>query len=169
MKKRGIISALVLTLAIGMGTTAFAATTENANLETVTQRLGLGRITSMRGFDYITNILKDKLGMSEREITNGLNSGKTGYDLVVEKGMSEEEFKASLTEEKTKAIDAAVAEGTITKEEGENIKANLKTNMENCTGNYGENKRQGNGEGKRQGGGMRGKGQQKGCLAPAAN
>jgi len=169
MKKRGIISALVLTLAIGMGTTAFAATTENANLETVTQRLGLGRITSMRGFDYITNILKDKLGMSETEITNGLNSGKTGYDLVVEKGMSEEEFKASLTEEKTKAIDAAVAEGTITKEEGENIKANLKTNMENCTGNYGENKRQGNGEGKRQGGGMRGNGQQKGCLAPAAN
>lgn len=169
MKKRSIVSALVLTIAIGMGTTAFAATTENANLETVTQRLGLGRITSMRGFDYITNILKDKLGMSEAEITDGMNSGKTGYDLVVEKGMSEEEFKASLTEEKTKAIDGAVAEGTITKEEGENIKANLKTNMENCTESYGENKRQGNSEGKRQGGGMRGNVQQKGCLAPATN
>jgi len=169
MKKRSIISALVLTLTIGMGTTAFATTTENANLETVTQRLGLGRITSMRGFDYITNILKDKLGMSETDITNGITSGKTGFDLASEKGMSEEDFKASLTEEKTKAIDTAVTEGAITKEEGENIKANLKTNMENCTGNYGENKRQGNSEGKRQGGGMRGNGQQKGCLTPATN
>ena len=169
MKKRNIIAALVLTLTIGMGATAYASSTDNVSSQSLTQRLGLGKITSMRGYDYITNILKNKLGLKDTDITNALNSGKTPYDLASEKGMTQEELKASLTEEKVKAIDAAVAKGTITKEDGETIKANLKANMENCTGNFGQNKRQGNGQGKRQGCGMTGNGQTKGCLAPSSN
>ncbi len=169
MKKRNIIAALVLTLTIGMGATAYASSTESGNSQNVTQRLGLGKITSMRGYEYITNILKNKLGLNDNDITNALNSGKTPYELASENGMTQEDLKASLTEEKVKAIDAAVAKGTITKEEGETIKANLKANMENCTGNFGQNNRQGNGQGKRQGCGMMGNGQAKGCLAPSSN
>lgn len=169
MKKRNIIAALVITLTIGMGATAYASSTESGSSQTITQRLGLGRITSMRGYEYITNILKNKLGLNDTDITNALNSGKTPYDLAAEKGMTQEDLKASLTEEKIKAIDAAVAEGTITKEEGESIKENLKANMEYCTGNFGQNRKQGNGQGRRQGCGMMGNGQTKGCLAPASN
>jgi hypothetical protein len=157
MKKRTIISALALTMAIGMGATAYAASSDNTKASMPGQRLGLGRITSMRGYDYITNILKNKLGLSDVDITNAANSGKTPYDLATEKGMTEEQVKASLLEERAKAIDAAVAKGTITKEEGETLKANLKINIENCTGNFGQ--RQGLGQGR----GMMRNGQGRGC------
>jgi ribosomal protein S20 len=160
MKKRNIISALVLTMAIGMGATAYAASADNTTAGTPGQRLGLGRITSMRGYDYITNILKNKLGLSDTDITNAINSGKTPYDLVTEKGMSQEQLKASLLEERAKAIDDAVVKGTITKEEGENLKASLNTNIQNCTGNFGQ--RQGLGRGQVRG--MMGNGQGRGCF-----
>ena len=151
MKKKKIITALALTMAIGMGATVYAASSDGTT--TPMQRLGLGRITGMRGYDYISNILKSKLGLSDKEITNALNSGKTPYDLATEKGMNQDELKASLLEEKTKAIDAAIAKGTITKEAGETLKANLNTNIQNCTGNFGQ--RQGKGQGR----GMMGNGQ----------
>lgn len=160
MKKRNIISALALTMAIGVGATAYAATADTTSAGASGERLGLGRITSMRGYDYISNILKSKLGLSDSDITNATNSGKTLYDLATEKGMTQDELKASLLEEKTKAIDDSVSKGTITKEEGENLKANLNTNIENCTGNFG--KKQGLGKG--QGRGMKGNGQGRGCL-----
>lgn len=158
MKKRNIITALALTMAIGVGATAYAATTDTKAAGAAAQGLGLGRITSMRGYDYISNILKSKLGLSDTDITNATNSGKTFHDLAVEKGMTQDDLKASLLEERTKAIDAAVSKGTVTKEEGENIKANLNANMENCTGNFGERQGQGKGQGR----GMMGNGQGRG-------
>ncbi|MFL0246296.1 hypothetical protein [Candidatus Clostridium stratigraminis] len=166
MKKRNIISAIVLTLAIGTGATAYAATTDNtANTVSSRVRLGLGRITSMRGYDYIRNILKNKLGLSDTDITSAINSGKTPYELAAEKGMTQDQVKAALLEDKSKAIDEAVAKGTITKEEGENIKGNLKTNIQNCIGNFG----QGQGQRRGQGLGMTGNGQGRGCFAASSN
>jgi hypothetical protein len=53
-----------------------------------------------------------------------------------------------LLEERTKAIDATITKGTITKEEGETLKANLNTNIENCTGNFGQRQGLGQGQGR---------------------
>lgn len=163
MKKRNIISALALTLAIGMGATAYAASNDTSTTTAPHQRLGLGRITGIRGYDYITNILKNKLGLSDTDITNARNSGKTPYELATEKGMSQEQLKSTLLEERTKAIDAAVANGSITKQEGDSLKSSLNTNMENCTGNFGQGMVRGGcgfqGQGRGQGRGMMGNGQ----------
>lgn len=156
MKKRRIITALTLTMVIGMGATAYAASDNTVNS---TLRLGLGRITSMRGYDYISNVLKSKFGLSDSDISNSVNSGKTLYDIAIEKGMTEDQLKASLLEERTKAIDAAVSKGTISKEEGETLKANLNTNMANCTGNFGQRQGYGMGQGRGQGRGMMRNGQ----------
>ncbi|MCM0650689.1 YckD family protein [Clostridium swellfunianum] len=159
MKKRSIVSALALTLAIGMGATAYAASADSTAASIPGQRLGLGRITAMRGYDYITNILKNKLGLSDEDITRAMNSGKTPYDIAAEKGLSQEQLKSALLEERTKAIDAAVSKGTITKEDAETLKKNLNENIENCTGNFGQ--RQGRGQGR----GMMGNGQGRGYYA----
>ncbi len=164
MKKRTIISTLALTMAIGIGATAYAASADNATAGAPGQRLGLGRITSMRGYEYVTNILKTKLGLSDEAITNAVSSGKTPYNLAAEKGMSQDQLKTALLEEKSKAIDAAVEKGTITKEEGEKIKANLNTNMQNCTGNFDQRQGLGQGQGRGQGRGMMGNGQGRGCV-----
>ena len=144
MKAKTILGALALTLVIGASATVYAQnTTSDAN-----HGLGLGRITSMRGYDYVSSVLKDKLGMTDKEITDGLNSGKTMYDLAKDKGMTIDEFKTALVEEKSKSIDEAVSKGTITKAQGDSLKENIKNNINSCNGNIGH----------MQGNGIRGKG-----------
>ena len=164
MKKRNLIIGLVFTLAIGIGATAYAAT----NTSTASsQGLGLGRITNTRGYDYVTSVLKDKLGLTDADITNAKNSGKTMYDLAKEKGMTPEVFQSALYEQKAKAIDDSVTKGTITKEQGDTLKANLKTNMDSCSGNFGQMQGKGNGNGNGRGRGMMGNGQRGlNCQSP---
>ncbi|EYE88877.1 hypothetical protein Q428_05755 [Fervidicella metallireducens AeB] len=145
MRVKKLIAVLALTAAVGAGSTVYAATTQTSTLN---RGLGLGRITSLRGYDYLVSILKNKLGLTDKQISDGLNSGKTMYDLAKEKGMTAEKFRALLLEEKNKAIDNAVSKGTITKEQGNALKETLKNNMNNCTGTPGQ----------MQGKGVRGKG-----------
>ncbi|AWI05971.1 hypothetical protein [Clostridium drakei] len=137
MKKKNLIIALTMALAVGIGATAYASAAStgvtNGN-NTNHQGVGIGRVTGISGHDYVQSILKDKLGITDKEITDALNSGKTMYDLAKDKGMTEEQFKAALLEERNKAIDKAVADGKITKEEGASMKEKLKSNMESCTG-----------------------------------
>jgi polyhydroxyalkanoate synthesis regulator phasin len=161
MGRKKIIASIAIALTLGIGATAYAAS--NGGTFAPKQRMGLGKITTMRGYQYVSNVLKS-LGLSDTDITNARNSGKTLYDLAAEKGITQEEFKAALLNEKTKAIDAAVENGTITKEEGETLKANLRTNMDNCTGNFGQGRgfNQGQGRGRGQGQGMMGFGQGRG-------
>ena len=151
MKSKKIIIALALTLLVGTGGTAFAAEaiTNTKNNMASHQALGMNKITGVRGYDYATSVLKNKLGLTDKEITDGLTSGKTVYALATEKGMTEEQFKAALLEEKSKGIDAAITKGTITKEQGDTLKENLKTNAATCTGNFGggNGNKSGNGNG----------------------
>lgn len=133
MKGKKLLAALALTLAVGVSATVYAEATTNST----NQRLGLGRITSMRGYDYASSVLKNKLGMTDKEITDGLNSGKTIYGLAKDKGMTIDEFRKALIEEKSKYIDEAVSKGTITKEQGVSLKENIKNNISNCSGNIG--------------------------------
>lgn len=146
MKKRNLITVLALTMAIGLGATAYAASADTDTSTAPQQRLGLGRITGMKGYDYVFSVL-NKLGSSDEDINNALSSGKTMYDLATDKGITQDDFKDVLLEERTKAIDAAVAKGTITEEEGEEIKENLKNNMTNCTGHMGLRQGQRRGQG----------------------
>lgn len=146
MKVKSIIAALAITLVIGAGATVYAETKTGY----IHQGLGLGRISSMRGYDYSSSVLKDKLGMTDKEITDGLNNGKTMYDLAKDKGMTADEYKAALIEAKTEAIDKAVSNGTITKEQGDSLKENIKNNIGNCISNPGSmrgNGARGNGRG----------------------
>jgi hypothetical protein len=160
MKSKKLILALTMTIAMGLGVTAYAST-ESTILTTPHQRVGLGRVTGVRGYDYVEAVLKDKLGMTDAEITAGFNSGKTMYDLAKEKGITEDEFKASLLEERNKAIDKSLTDGTITKDEAYSLKETLKTNIDNCIGIPGQravNGSRGKGIGHMSGGGSRGLG-----------
>ena len=132
MKAKKLIIALTMILTMGLGITAYASTTQSTT--GTHQRAGMMMVTGMRGYDYIESVLKDKLGMTDEEITAGLNSGKTLYALAKEKGMTEDQFKAALLEERNKAIDKAVADATITKEEGDSMKETLENNIYTCTG-----------------------------------
>jgi hypothetical protein len=165
MKAKKLIIALTMTLTMVLGITAYASTTESTI--GTHQRAGLGMVTGVRGYDYVESVLKDNLGMTDAEITAGLNSGKTMYTLAEEKGMTVDQFKAALLNERNKAVDKAVADGTITNEEGASLKETLKNNLDNCTGvpgqrlgrnGAGSGRGNGQGTGHMSGSGMRGSG-----------
>lgn len=136
MKIKNIILALSIVSVIGVGSTAYAATTTSPSENNPTTQTcsgsGLGRVTNLRGNDILTNLLNSK-GVSEEEISSALSSGKTLHDLLNEKGVTDEEIKEYMVNEKTKAIDEAVANGKITEEEGNQLKENIKENSLNCT------------------------------------
>lgn len=137
MKKKFFAITLALTLAVGLGITTYAATNTTAakNYCYGTGHgtgTGLGRLTGFRGFDIITNLLKGK-GLTDEQITNSLNSGKTLNNLAAEQGITNDQLKESILEQKIKLIDDAVAKGTMTKEQGDAFKASIKENISNCT------------------------------------
>jgi uncharacterized protein YidB (DUF937 family) len=142
MKKRTLIVGLVLVLTVGIGATAYAATGSG---RTASQRLGLGRIISMSGYDTMISVLKNKLGLTDADINYARNSGKTLYELAEEKGLTADQLKSALYEERAEAIDDAVSNGTITKEQGDTLKANMKLNIDNCTGAFGQGQGYGRG------------------------
>lgn len=134
MKRKNLVVALAFTLMVGLGTTVYAATNNNENNNTVRNcaGTGIGKITGFRGYDIISNILKDK-GVTDSQITDSLKSGKTLHDIAEDKGISDDELKNSIIQEKTKIIDDAIAKGTITKEQGDAAKERIKENSANCT------------------------------------
>jgi hypothetical protein len=160
MKSKKLILSLTMIITMGLGMTANAETTASTAY-TSHQRVELARITGVRGYDYVEAVLKNKLGLTDEEIIAGFNSGKTMYDLAKEKGMSENDFKAALLEEKNTAIDKAIAAGTMTKEEGDSMKETLQNNMDTCIGIPGQGRWQsgtGHGSGRNAGGKGNGKG-----------
>ncbi|MEW9096627.1 MAG: hypothetical protein AB2417_16220 [Clostridiaceae bacterium] len=147
MKRKNIITTLALTLALGVGATAYAATaspkninTSNINNDTTSYSRRMGgrmgmyghHMMGFDGYDMMTSILKDKLNMSDKEIEDALNSGKHMWEIAEEKGMSNEDFRNVMIEERTKAIDEAIKNGTITKEEGERYKEDFENYMDDC-------------------------------------
>lgn len=132
MKKKNLVLTLAITLSIGLGATAYAATNSTTNAYHQGSGTGLGRISGFRGYDIITNVLKSK-GVTDTEITNALNSGKTLNSLATEKGITSDELKKSMLDGKSKIIDDAVAKGTLTKEQGDAEKARIAENVDNCT------------------------------------
>ncbi|GLC32489.1 YckD family protein [Clostridium omnivorum] len=132
MKNKSLITTLAITLVVGFGVTAYAATNSTSLSYHQGDGMGLGRISGFRGYEIITNLLKDK-GVTDTDVTNALNSGKTLNSLAEEKGITNDELKKSLLDERIKIIDDAVAKGTITKEQGDASKARITENIANCT------------------------------------
>lgn len=145
MRKGILIAGMLMVLFVNVGITAYAATT---NTITSPQGLGLGRITGIRGYEFITPVL-NQFGITRIDIANARNSGKTLYDLAEEKGISQDQLKSAIYGERAKAVDNAVSKGTITKEQGDTIKANLKINMDNCLENFGQMQGRGRGMGRK--------------------
>lgn len=132
MKRKNLILTLAITLVIGLGTTIYAATNNESNNNISNcVATGIGRIAGFRGRDIITNILNNK-GVTDSQITDSLNSGKTLHDIAEEKGITDVELKNSIVNEKTKIINDAVANGTITEEQGNAAKKKIQENVGNC-------------------------------------
>jgi len=129
------IAALTLSLSILIGSTAFAKTSTNPK-EPINPEKKIGERNHKRGPGKCKKLASIKeLGLTEEEIINARNSGKTLFDLAKEKkGLTPEQVRSILIKTKTDAINKKVAEGKITKEKADMILPKMKSRIENWDG-----------------------------------
>lgn len=66
---------------------------------------------------YMTESFAQALGVSVADLQTQLDAGKTMWQIATEKGLSEEEIKAVMVSARSNALNAMVADGTLTQEQ----------------------------------------------------
>ena len=139
MKKKRFITSLVVALTLVGGTTAFAATpVAPSTSNPVGTCLYYGKSMVTSGYTSVINVLKSKFGVTDDEIKKATDSGKTLYDVAKDKGVTADQFKGAVVDERTKAIDQAVTDGTMTKEQADFMKNRMNTNSKNMVPGQGK-------------------------------
>ncbi len=116
MKQLLVITALFGVLAAA----AFAGTgTVFAQTETPTTPPG-GGLGIMH--DELVAVYAEALGLSVDEINTRIEAGETMSQIAYSAGLSADEFRTLMTDARTKAIDLAVKNGTITQEQADWMK-----------------------------------------------
>ena len=141
MMKKSFITSLVVALTLVGGATAFAASTV-ASTPSASNPVGnclyYGKSIAMSGYSSVTNVLKSKFGVTDGEINKATQSGKTLYDVAKDKGVTDDQLKGAVLDERTKAIDQAVKDGTMTKEQGDSMKDRMNINSKNMVPGQGK-------------------------------
>lgn len=112
MKKKLIIG-LTMAIVIGTAITSYAATNEG---------LGLAKLTGKRGYEFTREAAENKYKVSQGELDKAREEGKSVHEYLEEKGISEEDFEKSVKDSKKAAVDQAVKNGKLSKEEGDKLK-----------------------------------------------
>ena len=120
--------ALILgALMIAGGVTAYAATNNKAAKRELCLKKG-------NNAQIMMDVVSKLTGLKPEDITKELQSGKSFYEIAASKGVTAEKFKEEVYNAKAAEIDKKVADGTLTKEQGDAVKAKIKNNMDNWNG-----------------------------------
>jgi carboxypeptidase C (cathepsin A) len=135
MKKKNIVLSLTMALMIGIGTTAYAATSTATTGKTFDKGnhsgMGMGKMENFKGPHVLSDLLKEK-GTTDEEIKAALASGKSLYDFAIEKGITDAQMKEYMITSGTKHIDDAVTAGKMTAAQAETAKTKLTEAATNC-------------------------------------
>jgi Protein of unknown function (DUF2680) len=139
MKKKSLALVFTLILAANTSTLAFAQNTNlsevdpKPNKECCDKKHHHKDSLGLRGKDVTEKVLTEKLKITQKEIDKARDEGKDLRDLVKEKGITYNQYKAAVLEVKFELIDKAVSEGKVTKERAEEIKTKIKAKMDSRT------------------------------------
>jgi hypothetical protein len=107
MMKKIMVSVLIVVLALGV----FAGV---ASAQTSQQNTGLLH-------DYMEKALAEKLGVPLATVEAQFDAGKTLYQVALDNGIAQAALPAFMLEVRTKAINAALADGVITQTQAERM------------------------------------------------
>lgn len=139
MKKKSLALVFTLILAVNTSTLAFAQNTSlseiqpKVNKECCDKKHHHKDSLGLRGKEVNEKVFTEKLKISQEEIDKAREEGKDLRDLVKEKGITYDQYKAAVLEVKFELIDKAVSEGKVTKERAEEIKTKIKAKMDSRT------------------------------------
>jgi len=74
---------------------------------------------------YNSEVVAEFLGMSLEELRAAHEAGKTIQDLLLEKDISEEDFRQAMLEDLKERLDSAVADGKLTQEQADRMLENM--------------------------------------------
>jgi hypothetical protein len=72
---------------------------------------------------YMVTAFADKLGLKVEDVNARLAAGETMYDIAIANGVKAEDFQVLMVDVRTKALDAAVKDGVIAKEQADWMKS----------------------------------------------
>ncbi len=78
--------------------------------------------------EYVEQALADKLGMTKASVETALDSGKTMYQLAIDKGIQEADVTVLLTEVHKTAFTKAVSAGVMTQAQADLMFQNMSAN-----------------------------------------
>lgn len=84
--------------------------------------------------EYMQDAMAVALGLTHEEFENRLANGETPWTIAQAKGLSAEEFSTLMTDARSKALDAAVADGVLTQEQADWMKERMGARMQNGYG-----------------------------------
>lgn len=128
-----LIAALVLSVSFAFagGSKAAKPTILKASLT----KLWFGKQSKCSGVDLnISSAIESILGMKKEDIQKQIQSGKTFLDILKEKGLTLEQFKAKLLDALYAKIDEAVKSGKITTDRANLLKQNIKQKIDSWDG-----------------------------------
>lgn len=136
MVKRNLklMTALAITLSLSLGIVTAHAAASSSTTPDATEKVESKMNNKVCFGNPAYSILESKLGFTKAQIDDAAKAGKTAFDLAKEKGMTEDQFKKAIVDENSKKIDQLVADGKITKEKADTIKANLPTRIKEWNG-----------------------------------
>jgi hypothetical protein len=157
-----VVSVFVVAVAIfGLGI-VFAQQTQPALAAGYAGGYGQGMMGGRGGFGggamrtYVEQALADKLGMTLADVDTALASGKSMYQIALDKGIADADVPALLAEVHKTAFDKAVADGVMSQAQADLMYQNMSANgftAANCAMNGGAGYGRGGGRGR---GGMMG-------------
>jgi len=105
--KKLIVAALIVVLATGV----FAGV---ASAQTSQQQTGTLH-------EYMEKALAEKLGITLATVEAQFDAGKTLYQIALDNGIAQADFPAFMLDVRTKAINAALADGVITQAQADRM------------------------------------------------
>ncbi|MEI7848577.1 MAG: hypothetical protein WCK35_22435 [Chloroflexota bacterium] len=112
-----------------------------------------GRGSMVQMHEYVEQALADKLGIAKADVETALDSGKTMYQLAIDKGIKAADVTTLLTEVHKTAFAKAVADGVLTQAQADLMLQNMTANgftgipMQNGAGMMRGNRGGGRGQG----------------------
>lgn len=133
MKKVLIVVSVVLVALVIFGAGFVFAQAQVVSASGLPQGFGPGGMMGGRGgqgqiHEYVEQAVADKLGMTNTELETQLSSGKSMYQVALDKGIAEADVTALLTEAHKTALGKAVTDGLLTQVQADAMLANMTAN-----------------------------------------
>lgn len=146
--KRSIVKklgALTLVLAIGGSSNAFAqGSNPNIKQDGTTKNIETKQdCPKEHGKEHRKHSkVFEEMGIKKEDIKNAKKSGKTMFDLAKEKGYTEAQVKEMIIKNRTEAINKAVEDGKLTREEADKKIVIMKEKVSKWDGTFKAHKEQ---------------------------